>query len=105
MIQPDTLTKRNEQPLEQDVLLNIADRAVVRHEFVIAYEEPIDVYGKQSAERGYLTIWVRDMDDTYKRMQMLSGDNKMIQTYLSECASHGVEKIERLIDSQEVLQP
>lgn len=103
----DTLTDdQTEGPLNCDTIIDVADRAIVRNEFVIAYEEPIDdPYSESKSERGYVSVWWKDTDGYYYRKQMMSGLDSWMRTKFGELADGSVNKIERFIGASEVPQP
>jgi len=84
----------------RETILSLSDRAIVRHEFIIAYEEPIesDYEPLSDPHRGYLTAWVQmGSGKRYERKQLMSGDDDMIREMFGEMASDGVERIEQFI--------
>jgi hypothetical protein len=92
----DLMEEANERTSRHQIRLH-ADRLLLRNEFAVAYQEPIEA----DPERGYLTAWVRLGDrhapkPLYERHQALSGDNHMVQRWFSEMAqSDHTVRIER----------
>lgn len=101
MSQLHTLTENtpSEGRLKENII-DIADRAIVRNEFIVAYESPVEnpYDDVDISHRGYLTIWLRANYGSYTREQMISGDDDMIRQWFGECASGDVGRIERLIE-------
>jgi len=97
----DHLSDRNVTgPIDRETILDTADSAVVVNEFIVAYETPIEpVYSDiESNHRGYLTVWVEsDTARMYHREQSISGDDDMVRSWVQECATGDIVKIESLI--------
>lgn len=102
----DSLTgDKTDGPCNRDTLVEVADRAIVRSEFVICYEQPIDdPYTNQASQRGYITVWWKDTDGYYYRKQMLSGDNRWMLKEFSSLAKGDTDRIEKFIAKSEVPQ-
>jgi hypothetical protein len=105
---PDTLTSAYaDRAHEQETLLDVADRAIVRNEWVIAYEHPLGaIYEENEPDhRGYITVWWRDTDGYYHRKQMLSGDDDWIQVKFGSLAEGDTERIESFIGRESFPHP